>query len=70
MTLRVLDNKGPKVNILSMPITPITNANLATFAKAGLPLSSQEEVGGPETAWCDDTCLDKYFNVSGPASAS
>ena len=70
VTLRVLDNKGPKVNILSMPITPITNANLATFAKAGLPLSSQEEVGGPETAWCDDTCLDKYFNVSGPASGS
>jgi len=70
VTLRVLDNKGPKVNILSMPITPITNANLATFAKAGLPLSSQEEVGGPETAWCDNTCLDKYFNVSGPASAS
>jgi hypothetical protein len=67
VTLRVLDNKGPKVNILSMPIT---NANLATFAKAGLPLSSQEEVGGPETAWCDDTCLNKYFNVSGPASAS
>src|SRR5215469_12081813 len=33
VTLRVLDNKGPKVNILSMPITPITNANLATFAK-------------------------------------
>ena len=70
VTLRVLDNKGPKVNILSMPITPITNANLAKFAKAGLPLSSQEEVGGPETAWCDDTCLDKYFTVSGPASAS
>jgi ribose transport system substrate-binding protein len=70
VTLRVLDNKGPKVNILSMPITPITNANLATFAKPGLPLTSQEEVGGPETAWCDNTCLDKYFIVSGPASAS
>ena len=70
VTLRVLDNKGPKVNILSMPITPITNANLATFAKPGLPLTSQEEVGGPKTAWCDNTCLDKYFIVSGPASAS
>jgi ribose transport system substrate-binding protein len=70
VTLRVLDNKGPKVNILSMPITPITNANLATFAKPGLPLSSQEEVGGPATAWCDNTCLDKYFNTPGAASAS
>jgi ribose transport system substrate-binding protein len=70
VTLRVLDNKGPKVNVLSMPITPITNANLATFAKPGLPLSSQEEVGGPATAWCDNTCLDKYFNTPGAASAS
>jgi ABC-type sugar transport system substrate-binding protein len=70
VTLRVLDNKGPKVNILSMPITPITNANLATFAKPGLPLSSQEEVGGPATAWCDNTCLDKYFTTPGAASAS
>jgi ribose transport system substrate-binding protein len=70
VTLRVLDNKGPKLNVLEMPITPITNANLAEFAKPGLPISSQEEVGGPETAWCDDTCLDKYFTVTGPASAS
>jgi ribose transport system substrate-binding protein len=70
VTLRVLDNKGPKLNVLSMPITPITNANLATFAKPGLPLSSQEEVGGPPTAWCDNTCLDKYFNTPGAASAS
>ena len=70
MTLRVLDNKGPKANVLEMPITPITNDNLATFAKPGLPLSSTEEVGGPETAWCGDTCLDSYFNVTGPATAS
>jgi ribose transport system substrate-binding protein len=70
VTLRVLANKGPKVNVLSMPITPITNDNLAQFAKPGLPLSSQELVGGPDTAWCDDTCLDKYFNVPGPATVS
>jgi ribose transport system substrate-binding protein len=70
VTLRVLDNKGPKANVLEMPITPITNDNLTTFAKVGLPLSSQEEVGGPETAWCDDTCLDKYFTTPGAATAS
>jgi ribose transport system substrate-binding protein len=70
VTLRVLANKGPKLNVLEMPITPITNENLAEFAKPGLPISSQEEVGGPETAWCDNTCLDKYFKVSGPATAS
>jgi ABC-type sugar transport system substrate-binding protein len=70
VALRVLDNKGPKANVLEMPITPITNANLSEFAKPGLPLTSQDEVGGPDTAWCDDTCLNTYFNVPGPASAS
>jgi ABC-type sugar transport system substrate-binding protein len=70
VALRILANKGPKLNVLEMPITPITNANLAQFAKPGLPLSSQEEVGGPETAWCDNACLDKYFNVPGAATAS
>jgi ribose transport system substrate-binding protein len=70
VTLRVLANKGPKLNVLEMPITPITNENLAEFAKPGLPITSQEEVGGPVTAWCDDTCLNKYFNVPGPATAS
>jgi ABC-type sugar transport system substrate-binding protein len=70
VTLRVLDNKGPKYNVLEMPTAAITNANLAEFAKPGLPLSSTEEVGGPVTAWCDDACLDKYFNTTGAATAS
>jgi ABC-type sugar transport system substrate-binding protein len=68
VTLRVLANKGPKLNVLEMPTPPITNDNLASFAQSGLPLSSQAEVGGPETAWCDNTCLDKYFNVTGAAT--
>jgi ribose transport system substrate-binding protein len=70
VALRVLANKGPKLDVLEMPTPPITNDNLAQFAQPGLPLSSQAEVGGPVTAWCDDTCLNKYFNVSGPATAS
>src|SRR5580692_699783 len=69
VALRVLDNKGPKYNVLEMPTPAITNANLAQFAKAGLPLSSTEEVGGPQTAWCDDACLDKYFTVTGAATS-
>ena len=69
VTLRVLDNKGPKYNVLEMPTPAITNSNLATFAKPGLPLSSTEEVGGPQTAWCDDACLNKYFAVTGPAAS-
>ena len=70
VALRILANKGPKLNVLEMPITPITNENLAQFAQPGLPLSSQEEVGGPQTAWCDNACLDKYFNTAGAATAS
>ena len=70
VALRVLDNKGPKYNVLEMPTPAITNANLATYAKAGLPISSTAEVGGPDTAWCDNSCLNKYFNVSGPATKS
>jgi ribose transport system substrate-binding protein len=70
VALRILDNKGPKYNVLEMPSPAITNANLASFAKAGLPLSSTAEVGGPTTAWCNDTCLNAYFSVSGPATKS
>jgi ribose transport system substrate-binding protein len=68
VALRVLDNKGPKYNVLEMPTPAITNDNLATYAQSGLPLSSTAEVGGPETAWCDDACLNKYFTVTGPAT--
>jgi ribose transport system substrate-binding protein len=70
VALRILDNKGPKYNVLEMPSPAITNANLASFAKPGLPLSSTAEVGGPTTAWCNDTCLNAYFNVAGPATSS
>jgi ribose transport system substrate-binding protein len=68
VALRVLDNKGPKYNVLEMPTPAITNDNLATYAQSGLPLSSTAEVGGPETAWCDDACLNKYFTVTGAAT--
>ncbi|HUZ21816.1 MAG TPA: substrate-binding domain-containing protein [Acidimicrobiales bacterium] len=68
VALRVLDNKGPKYDVLEMPTPAITNANLAQYAKPGLPISSTAEVGGPTTAWCNDTCLNKYFKVSGPAT--
>lgn len=70
VALRILDNKGPRYNVLEMPSPAITNANLASFAKAGLPLSSTAEVGGPTTAWCNDTCLDSYFSISGAATKS
>ncbi|HUA28183.1 MAG TPA: substrate-binding domain-containing protein [Streptosporangiaceae bacterium] len=68
VAMRILDNKGPKYNVLEMPSPAITVANLAKFAQPGLALTSNAEVGGPTTAWCDDTCLNKYFNVSGAVS--
>jgi ribose transport system substrate-binding protein len=67
--LRILANKGPKYNVLSMPAVTLDNTNLKAYAQAGLPLTSDLELPGPKTAWCDNKCLDKYFNESGPASA-
>jgi ribose transport system substrate-binding protein len=69
VTMRILDNKGPKYNVLEMPSPAITVSNLADFAQAGLPLTSNAEVGGPTTAWCNNTCLDKYFNTPGAVTA-
>ena len=38
---------------------------LAKFAVPGLPLTTPDELGGPITAWCTDTCLNAYFNKPG-----
>ena len=65
VTMRILDNKGPRYNVLEMPSPAITVSNLAEFAQPGVALTSDQEVGGPTTAWCDNTCLDKYFNTPG-----
>ena len=68
VALRILANHGPKYNVLSMPAVTLDNTNLKAYAKPGLPLTSNEELPGPKTAWCDDTCLNKYFKVPGPAT--
>jgi ribose transport system substrate-binding protein len=66
--LRILANKGPKYNLLSIPAVTIDNTNLKAYAQPGLPLTSDLELPGPKTAWCDDTCLNEYFNEPGPAT--
>jgi ribose transport system substrate-binding protein len=66
--LRILANKGPKYNLISMPAVAIDNTNLKAYAQPGLPLTSDLELPGPKTAWCDNKCLDEYFNEPGPAS--
>jgi ribose transport system substrate-binding protein len=68
--LRILANKGPKYNILSMPAVAIDNTNLKAYAQPGLPLTSDLELPGPKEAWCDDKCLDTYFNEPGPAEVT
>jgi ribose transport system substrate-binding protein len=65
--LRVLSNKGPKYNILSMPAVAIDTSNLKFYARPNVPITSNDELPGPKTAWCDNKCLDKYFMVAGPA---
>jgi ribose transport system substrate-binding protein len=66
--LRILANKGPKYNLLSMPAVAIDNTNLKAYAQPDLPLTSDLELPGPKEAWCDDKCLDEYFNEPGPAT--
>jgi ABC-type sugar transport system substrate-binding protein len=63
--LRVLAGDGPKYQTIEIPAPIVTNANLSKFAVPGLPITSPDEVGGPLTAWCTDTCLDQYFNKPG-----
>jgi hypothetical protein len=66
--LRVLANKGPKYNIISMPAVAIDTTNLRFYARPNVPLTSNDELPGPKTAWCDNKCLDKYFLRPGPAT--
>ena len=63
--LRILAGDGPKYQTLEIPAPIVTNANIATYATPGLPLTSPLEQGGPLTVWCSDTCLNAYFNKKG-----
>ena len=65
VALRVLNGDGPKFNVLEMPAPVITNANVATYATPNKPLTWSGEQRGPVTAWCDDSCLNQYFNTPG-----
>jgi len=68
VALRTLAGKGPKYNVLSIPAVTIDNTNLESYATPGLPLTSDAELPGPKTAWCNNVCLDKYFVRSGTAT--
>ena len=68
VALRTLMGKGPKYNVLSIPAVTIDNTNLESYATPGLPLTSDAELPGPKTAWCNNVCLNKYFVRSGAAT--
>jgi ribose transport system substrate-binding protein len=67
IALRILANKGPKWNVISMPAVTVDNTNLKKFAQPGLPLTSAAELPGGKNLWCNDTCLNQYFVTPGPA---
>ena len=48
-----------------LSMRPPTPKILASMLTSGVDL----ELPGPKTAWCDDKCLDEYFNEPGPAEA-
>lgn len=68
VALRVLGGQQPKLNVLEIPAPTITNSNLAEFAPAGKPLTWPGEMTGEKTAWCDSTCLNRYFTKPGGPS--
>jgi len=68
--LRVLADKGPKYNLLQMRAVTIDNTNLEAYAQPGLPLTSDLELPGPKEAYCDQDCLDQYFEQPGPPEAA
>lgn len=66
--LRLLDGRGPKFNVLMIPAPTITNDNLAQFAPPGKPITYPGPILGAGPSWCDDSCLDEYFEEPGAAS--
>ncbi|MHB1537765.1 MAG: substrate-binding domain-containing protein [Solirubrobacteraceae bacterium] len=65
VALRILSGQQPKLNVLEIPAPTIDNENLASFAPPGKALTWPGEPIGPTTAWCDETCMNRYFAKSG-----
>jgi ribose transport system substrate-binding protein len=62
---RTLAGDEPKLSDISFTPALITNGNLATYAQSGLALDSPLQPKGEITAWCSNTCLNRYFKHSG-----
>jgi ribose transport system substrate-binding protein len=62
---RILSGKGLKVRDISVPVPLVTNANVATYATPGQPLSWGGEPLGPIDGWAPNSFLDGYFTKPG-----
>jgi ribose transport system substrate-binding protein len=62
---RILAGKGLKVRDIHIPVPIVTNKNVHVYATPGKPLSWPGEPRGPIDGWCNNKCLDGYFNKPG-----
>lgn len=63
--LRVLAGDGLKVNSIAANAIYATNANVATYAYAGKPLTFLGDIRGPVTGIASNSDLNLYFNKPG-----
>ena len=68
IALRILAGQQPKFNVLEIPAPTINNENIASFAPPGKELTWPGEPIGSKTAWCDTTCMNRYFAKPGGPS--
>lgn len=68
VAMRILDGKGPKVNVMAVPAPSATNENLAEMAPKGKPITYDGGPLGSKESWCSGKCLDQYFEEPGEAT--
>jgi ribose transport system substrate-binding protein len=68
VAMRILDGKGPKVNVMAIPAPSATNENLAEVAPKGKPITYDGGPLGSKESWCSGKCLDQYFEEPGEAT--
>lgn len=68
VAMRILDGKGPKVNVMAIAAPSATNENLAEIAPKGKPITYDGGPLGSKESWCAGKCLDQYFEEPGEAT--
>lgn len=68
VAMRILDGKGPKVNVMAIAAPSATNENLTEMAPKGKPITYDGGPLGSKESWCSGKCLDQYFEEPGEAT--